>query len=291
MHAISLPSLFDGLCVTDRAASEGGMVANEMSLGSGRLWDIQAPPQRVSSDPFAPAGSCAGSFKILFQLTGSARVTQAGRTADLRESMFAFIDGAQPFSVEMAQAHRQLLFQLPRPAIVARFRGIERRTALAQGDGESGDALLRDFALSLAGRADALSPQAGACALTALLELLGAACASRGTNPAATRVAHARAVIELDLVNEQLSPDGLADRMGISRRYLDALFKQGGSTVSAYIRERRLQRAAALLRDPAHRGASVSEVCFGAGFQDAAHFARAFRGRFGVAPSVYRRGY
>ena len=53
-------------------------------------------------------------------------------------------------------------------------------------------------------------------------------------------------------------------------------------TPSELLRERRLQRAQALLS--ARRG-SVSEVAYAAGFDNLSHFSQAFRKRFGVAPS------
>ncbi len=95
-----------------------------------------------------------------------------------------------------------------------------------------------------------MRPEAASHALAALLELLGAASALRSKSPATALVQRACATVEFELADEGLSADRLAERMRISRRYLDALFiQQGGSTVSAYIRE-----------------------------------------RFGIAPSIYRRG-
>ncbi|HWS26082.1 MAG TPA: ATP-binding protein, partial [Xanthomonadales bacterium] len=53
-------------------------------------------------------------------------------------------------------------------------------------------------------------------------------------------------------------------------------------TPSELLRERRLQRAHALLTG---RRGSVSEVAYAAGFDNLSHFSQAFRKRFGVAPS------
>jgi AraC-like DNA-binding protein len=48
----------------------------------------------------------------------------------------------------------------------------------------------------------------------------------------------------------------------------------------------RLREAARRLRE----GASVTEACYGSGFQNLSHFSRQFTRRFGVKPSLYAKG-
>ncbi|MCF1184625.1 AraC family transcriptional regulator [Marichromatium gracile] len=57
-----------------------------------------------------------------------------------------------------------------------------------------------------------------------------------------------------------------------------------GCTPNAYLLERRLRRAAALL----DRGMAVTRVAYEVGFQSPSHFSRRFQARYGVAPSRYR---
>jgi AraC-like DNA-binding protein len=66
------------------------------------------------------------------------------------------------------------------------------------------------------------------------------------------------------------------------------LFEAEGTTVSAWIRERRLEccRIELIATDLADQ--SVSEIGTRWGFWDAAHFSRLFKSRFGVSPSAYR---
>jgi len=59
-----------------------------------------------------------------------------------------------------------------------------------------------------------------------------------------------------------------------------------GSPFQAYLKNRRLQFARALL-DATEL--SVTDVCHAAGFNDPSYFGRAYRSRYGVAPSVRRR--
>ncbi len=93
----------------------------------------------------------------------------------------------------------------------------------------------------------------------------------------------------LSYINEQLasplSVEELAERVYLSRSHFMRLFKaQTGSTVHAYIRQKRLLTAARLLREgvPASRAAAES------GFGDYSAFHRAFRESFGVSPGELR---
>ena len=61
-----------------------------------------------------------------------------------------------------------------------------------------------------------------------------------------------------------------------------------GSTVSGYIRKRRLSRAADALRTS---GRSVTDIGFSLGYGTSEAFTKAFKRRFGCAPSEYRQQY
>jgi AraC-like DNA-binding protein len=59
-----------------------------------------------------------------------------------------------------------------------------------------------------------------------------------------------------------------------------------GSSFQAYLKQRRLQFARALLRST---DLSVTDVAYAAGFHDLSYFGRAYRSRYGMAPSAQRR--
>ena len=89
----------------------------------------------------------------------------------------------------------------------------------------------------------------------------------------------------LSYINEnlsgELSIDALAERVYLSRYHFMRLFKaQTGSTVHAYVRQKRLLCAARLMREgmPAGRAAADS------GFSDYSAFHRAFKESFGISP-------
>jgi acetamidase/formamidase/AraC-like DNA-binding protein len=95
--------------------------------------------------------------------------------------------------------------------------------------------------------------------------------------------------IERKLDDPDLTPARVAEAEGISERYMQKLFEGSGSSFTHYLRERRLQRTSAELSNPAEAHHSISEIAFRNGFNDSAHFSRAFRHRFGLSPREFRQ--
>jgi AraC-like DNA-binding protein len=94
----------------------------------------------------------------------------------------------------------------------------------------------------------------------------------------------ARSFIERHLDDPELSVNRLCAHLGMSRSVLYRLFEHDGG-VAGYIRDRRLDRCFDdLLDTPPDRG-RVRRVAQNWSFFDPANFNRAFRARFGVAPS------
>jgi AraC-like DNA-binding protein len=73
----------------------------------------------------------------------------------------------------------------------------------------------------------------------------------------------------------------------ISVRYLYVLFREHGTTVSGWVRRRRLLRCRAEL-DGADTEASITEIAYRWGLNDSAHFSRLFKASFGMSPTQYR---
>jgi acetamidase/formamidase/AraC-like DNA-binding protein len=95
--------------------------------------------------------------------------------------------------------------------------------------------------------------------------------------------------IERKLDDPDLTPARVAEAEGISERYLQKLFEGSGSSFTHYLRERRLQRTSAELSSSAEAHHSISEIAYRNGFNDSAHFSRAFRHRFGLSPREFRQ--
>jgi len=85
---------------------------------------------------------------------------------------------------------------------------------------------------------------------------------------------------------QALSVSDLARQCNCSRRHLARLVKRHlGTSIIALKTQLRLERAAALLRDPATK---VIEVAFQCGFSHAGSFSARFKERFGATPARWR---
>ena len=85
---------------------------------------------------------------------------------------------------------------------------------------------------------------------------------------------------------EPLDVDDLARAAGLSRAHFSREFRNAfGEPPHAYLLTRRLERAAALLRDTDR---SVADVCLSVGLQSIGSFTTSFKRTYGVSPTAYR---
>jgi AraC family transcriptional regulator, positive regulator of tynA and feaB len=99
----------------------------------------------------------------------------------------------------------------------------------------------------------------------------------------------ARRIVILECGDPRLSPNAIATRLGISDRLLDMIFAERGQSVMKHVYEERIRRAVRLLASPDAARRTITEIAFASGFNDSAHFSRAFTGRMGMTASAWRK--
>src|ERR1700712_3710133 len=83
-------------------------------------------------------------------------------------------------------------------------------------------------------------------------------------------------------MEEPLSPDALAEEIGVTRRQLERLFCSAlKDTPTHFYLGLRLARARELLQQT---DMSITTVCVACGFESPSHFSRTYRTRFGSSP-------
>ncbi|MFK7691772.1 response regulator [Paenibacillus sp. HJGM_3] len=86
-------------------------------------------------------------------------------------------------------------------------------------------------------------------------------------------------------MDQEITLHTVADRLYVNSSYLSRLFKQEtGKSFSAYVLERKMERAKAALLD----GAKISEAASLVGYHDGSYFTRVFRKFWGVTPGEIR---
>ncbi len=89
--------------------------------------------------------------------------------------------------------------------------------------------------------------------------------------------------------SEPLDVDELAAAAGLSRAHFSREFRRAfGISPHAYLLTRRLERAAALLRNTDN---SVAEICLAVGLQGIGSFTTSFKRTFGKTPTEYRASF
>jgi AraC-like DNA-binding protein len=85
---------------------------------------------------------------------------------------------------------------------------------------------------------------------------------------------------------EPLGVDDLARAAGLSRSHFSREFSAAfGESPHTYLLTRRMERAAALLRNTDR---SVADVCLSVGLQSIGSFTTSFRRTYGMSPTAYR---
>jgi AraC-like DNA-binding protein len=104
--------------------------------------------------------------------------------------------------------------------------------------------------------------------------------------------AERRAAILREIERRSADPDlsalTIAGQLGITSRYVHLLLADTGKSFTHHVLERRLEKAATLLRDPRWRHRKIADIAAEAGFTDLSYFNRAFRRHFGATPSDIR---
>lgn len=144
----------------------------------------------------------------------------------------------------------------------------------------------------LARRIRSLSEEEAAALLDACVSLLPMASAREAAGDEAGADAPIRAdvlkVVEDGLSNPALSPQWVADRLGVSTRQIHKLFARSGVTFGIYVTWERLERVRwELVAMPGPR-APISTLAYRWGFSDLSTFNRAFKRRYGLAPRALR---
>jgi AraC-like DNA-binding protein len=294
LWARTATSCFPGLTIDAMPADApvGQMQSIPMG-GGGSLWSVVSAPVLVSYAPPYGADDSGASISLLLQLDGAMTISQNHRLCRLEAGGMCLVDERFAFHLQGEVCSHIVFLRMPRRAVLGRHPYLEHCTARVLDAEDPGAQLLRDTLTRAVQAAPDLREEQRGSVLAAMVHLLGAATAPRGaeSDEAPWRVRAALAFIETRLGDADLSAEQVAQAQGVSRRRLDQVLRRAlGRSVTAHIWSRRLEQAAADLTDPRYQSRAVSQIAFANGFEDAAHFSRAFKGRFGRTPRDWRMG-
>jgi AraC-like DNA-binding protein len=282
-------------CRPHDRTSFGGLLQAGV-VGPLALSRLEVSPHTIRRTRALAAETNGDRYKLSLLLGGRALVTQDGRDAALRPGDFALYDCSRPYTIEGAGDFRMLVCMLPRAVLGLEPARIARITA-ARIHGDDGIAwaiapfLERLADLAIRGEV----PRAHDRVVESVLELVESLCTSVIESDGRPRFSsrtelllRARAYAQARLGDPSLAPGEIADAVHVSKRYLHKLFEDDGSTVSGWIRRRRLDGFRSDLADPSRRDETVTRIGARWGLTNPAHLSRLFRDAYGVSPTEYR---
>ena len=229
-------------------------------------------------------------------LTTGYEAHQLGRALDIDRGEAVVVTGAEPALVKAPVQGEHLMIRAPVRALAPLVDGL---------DGSYGRPIRADNAalrlliryIGILEETETLAmPEMRLQAVTHIHDLM--ALAIGATRDAAeiiksrgARAARLRAIkqdVASALAQPDLSVAAIAARHRIQPRWVQRLFETEGTTFTDYVLAQRLARAHRLLSDPRHADEKISVIAFNVGFGDLSYFNRAFRRRFGLAPSELR---
>ena len=230
-------------------------------------------------------------FYAVFQLEGGAKIEQDERRSILNTGDITLIDASRPCSISWQDKSRQISLLVPRQIIEQQCRFQEVSCALTLSRSLPTVQLSHRLLQESMGNAE-LSDRESEAALEAMVCLLRPAFQQREVvQPRKERqFQHVLSLIDDHIQSDALRPEWIATESGMSVRSLYRMFADKGLVVAQYIKNRRLDLCAQVLRS-ASDDEKLAGIGYSWGFADHSHFSTAFKQRFGVSPGEYRKRF
>jgi AraC-like DNA-binding protein len=260
-------------------------------LASLALSRVTSTAQQVRRTPARIARASEDYFLVSIQTQGRGVVTQDGRDAVLGPGDFALYDSTRPYTLTFDGPFQQYVLMLPGPTLRTAVRETQRLTATAVGGDRGAGHLMINMIGTLAADIDTLAPESAAAVADSVTHILVAGLsalpAARNRVPSQRTAFHreqVRAYVRANLRDPQLGVAYIAQALRLSPSTLHRVWSGEACSLSDWIWALRLDGARRELCQHALSTRSVSEIAYSWGFNDAAHFSRAFKARFGCPP-------
>lgn len=266
-------------------------------IGGGAIGIARAAAQKIAYNPASLDSDGETDVLALVVLQGSGSFTQDGMKMQAGPGDIIFRHARGPSSVRIDSAMKALILRIPDHRFFGAYVGARKRCEprLISRDAP-GAALIASVALTSLRRLSTMSAAEIYFIEQAIIRLFSAAYVSAAPTVDARKEAprrweHLTALIDAQACDPELTLKRVAEKVGISIRFVHKLFQQKGDRFGSYLLACRLEHARAELENLHFRHLNVAEIAYRSGFNDPSHFSRTFRIRFDVAPSIYRQRF
>ncbi|MBL5973647.1 MAG: helix-turn-helix domain-containing protein [Candidatus Leucobacter sulfamidivorax] len=261
-----------------------------------RIFDVRATQHSVERGERIVSSTPQSEYMLHLQLSGVGIIRQDGREATLQPGDLAFYDSDAPYSMGLDDQFRNAILVFPQRSLAMPPALISQLTAVRIPGAEGIAGMVGSMLTELVKNMEGLPRVHGARFTQGVVDLLSAALQAELGAPRDLSVSDSQdlslqqvlAYIEGNLSDPDLGPEQVAAATFMSVRALHALFSRTGTTVAAWIRNRRLELCYEDLSSPRLRQLSVGAVMNRHGFVCAPHFSRLFKSAYGEPPVRFR---
>jgi AraC family transcriptional activator of tynA and feaB len=263
--------------------------------GNLQLSIIQSSAISLQRFPREPHLISQDAYFVVMLLSGTGLLEQNGREVFLQSGDITLYDATRPHRVHcFGELTKMIYLSIPRAVFRDRIAGIDRCTALRIPGTQGIGFVAANFLRSSATHADQLLAHEFSVLSDHALDLLTLAVTS--VRPVDFNLSRSRAVslngiktfIEQNLRDADLDAGSISSQAGLSARYINTLFEDEGTSLMRYVWKRRLENCRKDMQNPVYAGHRLCDIAFRWGFNDAAHFSRAFKQQFGCSPREFR---
>lgn len=243
--------------------------------------------QRLLHEPYS---ANQNNYLAVVLLSGSYSLQQSGREVSLKPGDMAIYDATLPHKIECTTDFSKMIVAIPRAVMRERMGGVEHCTATRISGEQGVGNITSGFMRNMVSQLDILDAHTFEVLSDHYLDLLAESLAS--VRPQSIHLAKSKSAalhvvknyIERHLADPTLNANQIALAVGLSARYINALFSREDTSMMRYVWSRRLENCKRDIQSDLHAGSNISEIAFRWGFNDSSHFSRAFKQRYGATP-------
>ncbi|WP_432514723.1 AraC-like ligand-binding domain-containing protein [Kineococcus sp. SYSU DK001] len=252
--------------------------------------DLRADATHVVRRRPDPSDGGAQLCKVSLQVEGRSVLRQGGRETVLHPGEYTVYSADEPYDLHNAAGFRSVVLMFPRSALGLTDQQWRHTPGLRLAATAGSNRLTVPYLRQLAEDAAQLRGPVARRTRRTMLDLIATSVveAVGGEGRLSSPTDPIVRWLDDHLAEPDLSPRRIAAAHYISPRKLQSMFREEGTSVSGWIRGRRLEACRRDLAEAHLSGIPIAAVARSWGFQDAAHFTRLFRQAFGTTPSDFR---
>lgn len=276
-----------------QADSSFGAKLEYAMIGDVTIAKVTASRHRIVRTPIFNGRGHSDFLKVVLQVKGTSCFEQGGRRVVLSPLEWSFYEATLPYCVTAPRGTETLVAIIPRDNIATKRIHLDdlmlRKFSGREGMGK----LALQFMISAFDEIPVITPDAEWEIASSISNLIRLALLDATDIPTEISLGQVwrdrvKSYVMSHLRDPELSIDQIASALNCTKRYVHKVFQPENASVSEWILRMRLARCREDLRNPARAHASITDIAYSWGFNNPAHFSRAFKEEFHLSPSFFR---